>query len=544
MTHTIGWKGIAGAALLLLVSLFTAPPTGANTGFTHHGDVFGPNYDFHPQLTPPQFPGIVQRYSPPPGPDPLGRIRYWNQIMLNANALDHTPAEDSVPFGEQIGPARTSRAFAIVHIAIFDAVNAIMGRFESYTGIAPADRTTSLDAAIAKAAHDTLAALYPSQEVIFNQLFAEDLERIPDGAGKDDGIDTGRRAAEAILELRADDGSPHEEPVIGVDYFPSDAPGKWQPDPISESPLALGANWSGVYPFALKSADQFHAPPPPGLRSIEYAAAFREVKRLGGDGIATPTQRTVDQTIAGIYWSYDGTPGLGTPPRLYNQIAVQIAEQMGSDFAELARLLALVNVGMADGSIACWHSKYAYEFWRPVTAICRASEDRNPMTVPDLDWRPMGAQASNIEGPDFTPPFPAYTSGHAVLGGVLFQILRKFYKTDLIAFAFVSDELNGITRDNLDPGICALASGRPGATIPDRDCGRVRPRIPRNFSSLSEAEEENGQSRIYLGIHWRFDKTKGIMQGRRVADYVFENSFQPVQMPHYWPRWHHRREVH
>ncbi len=121
-------------------------------------------------------------------------------------------------------------------------------------------------------------------------------------------------------------------------------------------------------------------------------------------------------------------------------------------------------------------------------------------------WSPLGAPASNLQGPNFTPPFPAYPSGHAVFGGALFQTLRNFFGTDDIAFTFVSDELNGVTRGN---------------------DGIVRPLMPRSFDSLSEAEEENGQSRIYLGIHWSFDKTEGIAQGRRVANYVFRNAFQP-----------------
>jgi hypothetical protein len=242
------------------------------------------------------------------------------------------------------------------------------------------------------------------------------------------------------------------------------------------------------------------------------------VKRLGGDGITTPTDRTEEQTIAGIYWGYDGTPGLGTPPRLYNQIAVHIARQMGSDVVRTARLLALVNVGMADAAIACWEYKYKYQFWRPITGIREADPgtgptglgDGNPKTIGDPDFTPLGAQASNLMGPNFTPPFPAYASGHATFGGVLFQILRRFYQTDNITFTFISDEYNGITTDNQ---------------------GMVRPLIPRTFFSLSEAEEENGQSRIYLGIHWKFDKTKGIAHGRQIGDYILKHAFLPKK-PH------------
>jgi hypothetical protein len=252
------------------------------------------------------------------------------------------------------------------------------------------------------------------------------------------------------------------------------------------------------------------------MDSLAYADAFEEVKRLGGDGIITPTERTPDQTMAGIFWAYDGTPSLCSPPRLFNQIAVQIAVQRKSSLVELARLLALVNVAMADAGVAGWESKYYYQLWRPITGIREADGgtgptgrgDSNPETVADATFTPLGAPASNLNGPNFTPPFPSYPSGHACFGGAVFQTLRNFYGTDNIAFTFVSDELNGVTRDNE---------------------GNIRPLLPRHFSTLSQAEEENGQSRIYLGIHWSFDKTEGIKQGRNVANYVFRNTFQPLQ---------------
>jgi hypothetical protein len=265
-----------------------------------------------------------------------------------------------------------------------------------------------------------------------------------------------------------------------------------------------------VKPFVLRSPGQFRIPPPPALTSERYRRAFDELKRLGGDGLATPTERTADQTIAGIYWGYDGTPNLSAPPRLYNQIVVHIANQLRTGREHpihLARLLALVHASLADSGIACWESKYVYKFWRPVTAIREADTDGNPHTDADPGFSPLGAPASNVvPGVNFTPPFPAYASGHATFGSAVFQTLRRFYGTDRIRFTFVSDEFNGVTTDNQ---------------------GNVRPRIPRTFASLSAAEEENGQSRIYLGIHWEFDKTEGMRQGRRIADYVMANAFQP-----------------
>jgi hypothetical protein len=251
------------------------------------------------------------------------------------------------------------------------------------------------------------------------------------------------------------------------------------------------------------------------MTSEAYTRAFDEVKALGGDGVTTPTARSPDQALIGIYWAYDGTPSLCAPPRLYNQVAREISAR-SEDVRQLARLFALVNVAMADAGIAIWESKFYYDFWRPVTGIREADEntgptgagDGNPATLGDAGFRPLGAPATNLTGPNFTPPFPAYPSGHAGFGGALFQVLRRFYGTDRVAFTFVSDELNGVTLGN---------------------DGQARPLMPRSFDSFSEAEEENGQSRIYLGIHWEFDKTAGIAQGRRVANYVFDRSFQPVR---------------
>jgi hypothetical protein len=477
-------------------------------------EVWGPRYtyagDAASQLLWPQPP-------PPICGDAANSVRRWNRVAMDANALDHTPPApgESRMFGEQLGPARTSRAFAIVHIAIFDAVNAIAGGYQRYTGLDPAWPDTSTEAAVAQAAHDTLAAMFPSQTARFDDLLAEDLSVIPADAARQNGIDLGQRAAAAILALRAGDGSDRPEPRIGIDFMTSNRPGKWRQDPISQNPLALGAHWAEVRPLVLSYPSQFRVNPPPALTSVAYTLAFNEVKAVGGDGVTTLTVRTPDQTMAGIYWGYDGTPGLGTPPRLFNQIAVQIAGQMGSDVVTLARLLALVNVALADAAIACWESKYYFQFWRPIAGI-RESDwgtgptgagDGNLATLGDRYFTPLGAPASNLRGPNFTPPFPSYPSGHATFGGALFQILRHVYGTDSIAFTFVSDEFNGMTRDNH---------------------GMVRPRMARRFSSLSQAEEENGQSRIYLGIHWAFDKTAAIAQGRFVADYVFNNAFVPA----------------
>jgi len=456
------------------------------------------------------------------GGNSLHRLVHWNSVAIDASGLDHTPVPLGDPrvFGEQLGPGRSARAMAVVHIAIFDAINAIQGRYSTYTGIPRVHDDTSVDSAIAQAAHDTLVVMFPSQQAAFDQQLVEDLADIPDSPAKTRGITLGSGAAAAILEMRSNDGSAHAEPVLvqdGGDWITSNNPGRWRQDPISLIRLALGGHWGEVEPFVLQTGNQFRIPAPPSMTSQAYTSAFREVKRFGGDGIVTPTERNAEQTHIGIFWAYDGTPSLCAPPRLYNQIALTVADVRNTnDVQELARLLALINVSMADAGIAAWESKFFYDYWRPVGGIREADPgtgplglgDGNPNTRGDITFSPLGAPASNLQGPNFTPPFPSYPSGHATFGGALFETLRNFYGTDHIRFTFVSDEFNGSTAGN---------------------DGQVRPFLPRTFNKLSDAEEENGQSRIYLGIHWAFDKTEGIAQGRKVADYVFANAFRRVR---------------
>lgn len=456
-------------------------------------------------------------FSNEPRLTPIEWLLFWNAVAVNTSGLDHTPVaqDENRVFGHQLGPGRASRAMAIVHIAMFEVINAMENKYESYVGMLPMlpPNPVSLRAGLAQAAHDTLVALFPSHHPRLDEILAIELAALPAGMQKKRGIDLGQRAAKAILTKRTNDGSNRAEPRVNIDFITSVKAGKWRQDPISLSPVAMGAYWGEVKPFVIESAKKFRAPPPPPMESDAYARAFNEVKRLGGDGIHTPTDRTQDQTDIGIYWAYDGTPSLCAPPRLYNQLAIHVAKQMKTDYMELARLLVLLNVAMADSGIAGWESKYFYSVWRPVTGMREADSgtgftglgDGNPYTKGDAVFYPLGAPASNLQGPNFSPPFPAYPSGHATFGGALFQTLRKFYGRDDVAFSFVSDEFNGSTRDNQ---------------------GGIRPLKPRSFKSFSEAEEENGQSRIYLGIHWEFDKTQGIAQGRKIADYVMQHIYQ------------------
>ena len=288
-----------------------------------------PNY-LGPQFAPADHPAPLA--TPRTAPSvlvPAELVRHWNMMALNATGLDHTPVgpNETRIFGEQLGPTRSSRAMAIIHIAMFDAINSIGGNYESYTHIPPAKHGALMSAAIMEAAHDTLVAMYPSQKATFDTEFKDELVQIPPSAARSNGLATGARAASAILAMRRNDGSDKPEPHLGVDFFTSNDPGKWRQDPISQSPVALGAYWGSVHPFVLKTGKQFRVPPPPALTSPEYANAYNEAKLLGGAS-PTPTIRTTDQTDLGSYWAYDGTPTLCAPPRLYNQITMHMADQL------------------------------------------------------------------------------------------------------------------------------------------------------------------------------------------------------------------------
>ncbi len=452
------------------------------------------------------------------GSDSARTVLDWNEITQRAAAIDHRyvgQSEDPRSAGWQFGPTRTSRVFAMVHLAIADAVAAVSGRFAPYYPTAPAPPSTDADAAVAQAAHDVLAALYPLQTDDFDDDLAAALGPPPRRADVARGIALGRSTAAAVLAARAMDGSEWQTPFQPVDYTYGVLPGEWRADPLHPDAKPLTPDWGALIPFAMASGAEFRVPPPPALASADYAAAFDEVKALGGNGIQTPTIRTADQTVAGIFWGYDAQPFVCAPVKLYNQIVVQLARRFHLSRADSARLLALANVAMADAGIAIWESKYYYNFWRPVGGIRESDPgtgptgagDGNPDTRGDPTWQPLGAQADNGSGVNFTPPFPSYPSGHAGFGGALFQVLRRFFGRDDIAFTFVSEEFDG--------------------TTVDQD-GTVRPRLPRTFASLRAAEEENGQSRVYLGVHWAFDKVEGIRQGERVGDRTFDTVLRPV----------------
>jgi hypothetical protein len=431
-------------------------------------------------------------------------VYYWNQVAIEATRIDHGADAPQLQFG----PTRASRALAMVSGAVFDAVNSIDRSYTPYLVSVDAPPDASLEAAAAFAAHDTLVALYPYQQDSFDVALARSLVGIPDVPAAE-GAAVGQYVAQSMLDARANDGSD-----ATMDYQYGQYPGQWRADPLNPDTPPLGPLWGYVTPFVVPNAQGFWPPAPPAITSIQYAAAYQEVKSIGA---LFSTARTQQETNIGVFWGYDAQPGLCAPVRLYNQIAEVLSVQMHNTEVQNARFFALINLAMADAAISVWGAKFSYDFWRPITAI----RENDPGTGPtglgsgnpylvdqgDPDWQPFGAPAHDGSYLNFTPPFPSYTSGHAGIGGAMFAMMTDFFGRDEVPFTVATDEYNTLAEDqNGDPV----------------------PLDPRSFSRFSEAAEENGQSRIYLGIHYHFDKVEGIQSGYMIADYIFQNALKPV----------------
>jgi hypothetical protein len=402
--------------------------------------------------------GSGPRTGPPHGQSPSALDAYDPVVVDWNNAAYEAFVAEKYPNG-----LNAVRVTAMVHIAQHDALAAIRPAYAAY-----ALTTSAADAhpvaAAASAAFEVLAAELPGQRSALQQRLVASLAAVADGAAKDEGIALGARAAAAILQRRSDDGS-DVELLVRMPPEQGRQPGVYRPIPPADYLFAPG--WRGLKPFALQNAQQFRAAPPPALDSAAYAAAFEEVKTIGGKG---STARSAEQTAYAKFWWEFSEIG-------WNRIGRVAASERKLGLQASARLFALLNMALSDAYVAGWDSKLHYNFWRPTTAIRAADIDGNPATQPDPRW----------ESAELTPPVHDYVSTHSALGDAGAAVLAHVFG-DATPFAFTS------------------TTGEPGTS--------------RRFASFSQAADENADSRVQGGLHFRFSCEAGQALGRQVGTWV------------------------
>jgi len=385
----------------------------------------------------------------------------WNRNLL---AIVRTP-------GAQTPTIHPTRSFAMMHAAVYDAVNSIEETHHPYlVDIQGWSHRASQEAAAASAAHEVRMALYPSLQSTLDAEFQQSLEQVSDGPHKEQGIAIGQLVGDQIVAFRSTDGSNGQPPpfVFGT------APGDYESTPPN-FPKPQFTEWSKVTPFALQQASQFRPGPPPALTSGTYREAFNEVKSFG---IAHSSSATTDEMLTGRFWN-------GAIQNYWNEIAqtATLAEHLST--AQSARLFALLNLTFADGVIAFYDAKYTYDFWRPITAIRAADIDGNPEKAADANWLP---EVGN------TTPDPSYPGAHAVIATAGAVVLGSFFGTDQFSFNVTSEVLAGVQR---------------------------------SFTAFSAAAEEATLSRIFAGVHFRTDLMAGQQLGSDVANFVVSNFLAP-----------------
>lgn len=396
-------------------------------------------------------------------PSPGDVVIHWNRAALAAAAEEGHP-----------GPV-VVLDLAIVHAAVYDAVNSIDRRHTSYAvNVEDAPASASQEAAAATAAYRVLLDLFPGQEASLAASYAESLAAVPDGEPKDQGVSVGETAAGGIIALRSNDGR-----FAHVPYQPASGPGAWVPTPPFPPNFPPLVPWvAEVTPFTMRSGDQFPVDPPPALTSAKYAEDLEEVRTMGS---RVGSSRTNEQTAVARFF---GEPPAGA----WNRTIQDIALARSHSVADSARLFALVNLAAADSQISCWRHKYAYSFWRPITAIRAAGTDGNPETAADPAWEPLL----------ITPPFPEYTSGHATFSGAVAEILTAFYGTDRFDFTMSSD----------------LGAGGSGAT--------------RSYTRFSHVVGDVVDGRVWAGSHFRTADAVGAAEGMRIGKWVSRNVALPL----------------
>ena len=369
--------------------------------------------------------------------------------------MDWNAKADAIGIEKQVPNASNARGQAMLHVAMFEAVNAIDRRYAPYKLNLVADRTASREAAAASAAHDVLLALYPDQKPDLDAALAASLAGIDETDAKSKGIELGKKAAAEIIALRANDGSNAPE-----SYRPHTTPGVYVP-----TAMPIESTSSRITPWAMSSGSQFRPGPPPALTSETWTRDLNEIREIGSN---TSTKRTAEQTTMARFWFFTG-------PRTYNPIIRQIASARKMDVVDCARLYALTSMAAIDAFIAVFDGKYAYNLWRPVTAIRNADLTSNPATPREASWQPLGT----------TPMHPEYPCAHCIVASAISTVLQSA----------AGNEAGEIT----------LAS--PTA-----------PGVTRKWTRLQDYSDEVSNARIYAGFHYRFSTEAGKEMGRKIGE--------------------------
>ena len=376
---------------------------------------------------------------------------------------------DAVTYWNEVASSVTTswRAPTIAHLAMHDALNSINSRFERYATNDRAPSDTSPDAAVAAAAHRVLNRLVPEASTAIADAYAQSLAAIPPGPARDQGIALGERIGDAMINLRSSDGFD-----MPASYNPAPGTGVWQPTPPAFAPAAT-PEWATMRPFAIVSPWQFRPDPPPALTSEVYTRDYNEIRQLGS---FNSVSRSQDQTDAALYWAQFTQPA-------YNRIARAAVANRNLDLWERARVFALVNLANSDANFAAWDAKYAYGFWRPITAIQNGDADGNAATGADANWQPLRP----------TPNHPDYVAGHTTSAGAVIRVLQLLLDTD---------------------------------DVPTTTVGGFS--VTRTFSTLSGIVDDVILGRVAIGVHFRFSCITGARLGRQVGQYTFRHYLQPV----------------
>ncbi|WP_213290472.1 vanadium-dependent haloperoxidase [Bradyrhizobium sp. sGM-13] len=369
--------------------------------------------------------------------------------------MDWNAKADAIAVEKQMANAPNARGQAMLHVAMFEAVNAIDRRYASYKLNLSADRAASREAAAAAAAYDVLLALHPDKKADLDAALAGSLAGMAEDEAKSKGVELGKKAAAGIIALRANDGSNTPE-----DYRPATTAGVYVPTTIP-----IESKSSKIKPFVMVSASQFRAGPPPALTSETWTRDLNEIREIGSNASA---KRSAEQTAIARFWFFTG-------PRTYNAIVRQVASIRKMDLVDCARLYALTSMAGADAFIAVFDAKYAYNLWRPVTAIRNADLTSNSATPREASWQPLGV----------TPMHPEYPCAHCIVASAISTVLQHV----------VGNEIGEIT---------LTSPTAAGAT--------------RKWTRLQDYSDEVSSARIYAGFHYRFSTEAGKEMGKKIGD--------------------------